>query len=270
MKTQEKGFELLGLTSHEKGVFRVLDTEKAFSVTEIAQLASIPRTTVYSVIHHLHNRGLVHKVSYGKRHKWKSWPIAKIKRKTTELLLSLEEGDHQDSNKESEVIAGVEAQELSIRVYRGKSQVKQAYEQMLLLSRTERIIVIQGNPSARKVLDVLDREYIIEFQERFRKAHVIIEGINGEVLTSLLSGLTQKEKDSHRRRMLVSTLVPDQYMEFGLDILIIRDTIFLIDIVREQVISITQSELVKFLRSMASLMKVFGKSFNMESFLNEK
>ena len=131
MEYRKKDIKILGLSDHEERVLQNLSSIHPRTMTKIAALAGLPRTTLYSVIHCLHERGFARRVSVGQHTEWKRTSSEKIRKSLTRAILAFEI-NHQGSEKELQVDS-IDSKNLSIRVYQGKEALFQAYEEILTL-----------------------------------------------------------------------------------------------------------------------------------------
>ena len=89
-------------------------------------------------------------------------------------------------------------------------------------------------------------------------------------MLEMLKNLDPTEKESHRKRMLVETLLPDRFMNFNLDILLMRDRIFFVRLENELVFCIRNSEMSVFFRCLTDFLKDRGRRFNLSQYLQER
>lgn len=187
MHLTEDNLKIFGFTEAESQVLLALFELGPVRVSALSRKADVPRTTAYSALLRLKERGFVRKISKG--HFNRRWRITRISKLKHLVKQSIEEFDtERDSSKKDEplgIVEGIDAKEVGIMVYRGKQQIEKAYETMLDLSKTERVFAIQGNKSAKSALELLDRQYILDFTEKFKKSGIIMEAFNGEAVLDL-------------------------------------------------------------------------------------
>jgi len=164
---------------------------------------------------------------------------------------------------------GIDAKEVGITVYRGKRQIRKAYELMLDLSKTERVYVIQGNKSAQSALKHMERQYILDFTKKFKKSGIIMEAINGEGVLPLFRGLDTDVLKSHWGRLVVGLLLPDKYLDFGIDIIIFRDTVLLGNIEEEFVVFIKNKAIVDAFSHICLLLQDSGRQFDLNAYVQK-
>ena len=231
----------------------------SISVSALSRRADVPRTTVYSALVRLKDRGFVRRVHKGRRTIWKISSSDKIEHVVTEGLEHL--GVEADVYEE-EIVGGIDAVEIGITVYRGKRQILKAYEQMLKLSKAERVFAIQGNKSAEIMAKNLDKSYLLDFHNTFKRKQIIMEGFNGEYVFKLLKKLSIDELKSHADRMLIGTILEDPFMDFDLDVLVMRDVILLVNIKTETVVMIKNRPIVDMIHKFCLLFQEYGRQIN--------
>lgn len=257
---QEDDWDLFDFTNVEEKVLLALLEHGLIAVSKLGRVADLPRTTVYSALLRIKDRGFVRRVTKGHSKKWKIVRSSKLK----ELMGGGFRGFDRESihATQNEIIGGIDAKEIGIAVYRGKRQIQKAYENMLDLGKAGRVIAVQGNKSADIVLKRLGKQYLLDFHKKFKKAHIIMVAINGEHVLNVLKNLSKTELMSHLDRMLIGTVLPDKYMDYGLDMLIFRDTVLIIDTEKELVVFIKNQPIVDMLRSFCMFFQDNGRHVN--------
>lgn len=229
------------------------------SVSALSRKADVPRTTVYSALLRLKDRGFVRKVHKGHKTIWKLSESSKIEKIVHEGLehFGIEEGIAEEGYLDS-----IDAGDVGIRVYKGKRQIMSAYGYILTLSRAERVFAIQGNKSGEKLLKNPNKQYILDFQAKFKKANVIMEGFRGEYVFKLLRKLSIEDLKSQAERMLISTIINDNFMDFGLDVVVMKDLVLIINVEKEIVMAIRNKAVVEMIHSFCLLFQEYGRQIN--------
>lgn len=248
---------LLGLTKHETHLFRELvDVPDWLTTTEVAERSNTRRTTAYTALASLHERGLLRKENEPVI-RWKSVPLSRVRGLTRSMLNEVEQ-----FIKDEEIPEDIDAGEVGLRVYRGRKQIMRAYELLLEVGVSERIYYLQGNTSAAHQIEHIDKEYVTDFHKRFQKKKIIMETVNGEAIVPLLKSLDKEYLLSHKDRLLVVSLVADEFITMSLDLVIIRDQILLVVPEQEVVIFIRNEHIATFARQVFKLYKQTGRSIN--------
>lgn len=267
MHLTEDNLRIFGLTDAESKVLLALVEFGSMRVSKLGRKANVPRTTAYSVLLRLKDRGFVKRISKG--HFYRFWRVSRLMRIKKLVRAALETFDRDGGGTSGGIVGGIDSREIGITVFRGKREILRAYEQMLTLSKAERVIAIQGNRSAKEALETLDKKYLLSFHEKLKKKGVILEGLNGEYVRTLFERLELPELKSHFGRVIISWLLPDEYMNFGVDLLVMRDTALFVDIKTELVVIVRHKGIVELLSALTHVAQDHGKKFDMNAFLGE-
>ena len=252
----KKQWDILDLTLAESKVLQGLVGYRALSVSELSRKIKVARTTVDAALRRLSGRKLVRRVvrhGTGNVRLWKVSRPEKIAMELKEVAAPFEKKLERPQS--HEIVGGIDTHEIGITAFRGKKQILNAYEQMLRLSKTERVVFIQGNQSAEKQLHSLSKQYIGEFHKRFKRSGIIMEGINGKRLLQFFKEIDIPFLKSHFGRLIIESLLPDEYMDFDLDIMVMRDTVVSIDIGSELVVVIRYPKFVKALNGITKFLQ---------------
>lgn len=262
MELTKENFRLFGLTFAELRVLNGLMSGKTMNISELSRISRVNRTTILPVLLRLKKRGLARVVRVGKHKEWKMAALPAIKKIVGEQVSLLE--------KEKPMLTGIDTRDVGIAVYKGIRQIKAAYEKMLDLSKTERVYFIQSFRSAKLSLEKLEAGYLMDFHKKFKKAHIIMEGAAGENILSLYKNLTLRELESYKERMVIAFLTPDKYTNFATDIIIMRDTVLLVNLEDEFVVFIKNKGLTEIFKSVFSLYRDNGRKINLSTLLDEE
>lgn len=266
--TYKEQWDVLDLTSAESRVLQGLIEHGTLSVSLLSRKIKVARTTVDAALRRLSERKLVRRVvrsGTGNVSFWKASRSEKIKMELKEVAVPFEK--NLETPQAHEIIGGIDTHEIGITAFRGKKQILNAYEQMLRLSKTERVVFIQGNKSAEKQLGILSKQYIGEFHRRFKKSGIIMEGINGKRLLQFFKEIDIPLLKSHFGRLIIGSLLPDEYMDFDLDIMVMRDTVVSIDIQAELVIVIRYPKFVKALNGIIKFLQDNAQRTDINSYI---
>ena len=217
-----------GLSAKEWDILTLLKTGRSFKVATMSQNIMLPRTTVHFLLKKMRARKLVKAIKVVNHYEWVLEQPEIITKKIDALR-------HFFYPIEKEKIETVN---LKIFLSKGLPAIKSAYDKILTLSKTERVYFIQGLKSAESALKKIDGGYFFDFHKKLKERKIILEGISGEGLLKLFRGLSRQELKSHAGRLLVCRLIPDEYVNFEADILIIRETMYIINTQTEEVIAI--------------------------------
>ncbi len=243
---QGRGKEFLGLSRQEYAVLLTLDQLKRASVSKISQKAKLPRTTTAFLLNKLKTRQLATRVQVLNHYEWAPVSSEKIAAQLMEIATSFEIN--------SGLVGNIISPELSIRAFAGAEPLKEAYK-LMLSAGVERIYAIQGHHSAAAQIEQFSNEYISKLHKEFRKKGVIMEVLLGEDTLSLLETMSKDELLSHLDRRVILYLIPNEYMEFDIDILLIKDMVAFINLRSETVTLFTNDAITDSLKKLFDRLK---------------
>lgn len=266
-KEYQMRLRLLGLTEAEEDTFLALLRKDPAGVSEIARAAKMSRTTVDAALRRLARRGLVRKLPHSYKSMWKVRELNKLKSAAAETIEYMEKENAEDRAEKKEIIGRIDAENIGIEVFKGIPQIKRIYSEILKIGRAERVYFIQGNTAAKTELRDVEEEFIRAFHAKLKRRGVIIEGITGEAILGLFKEMKKPFLESHFGRMIVGYIVPDEYMNFGLDIIIMRDRAFFVSLEQRLVIVIRFAPLVDALLSIAAALAALGRKVDLNAYL---
>lgn len=268
MSIQRSDLQILGLTDVEYQVFTVLAFDQSLSVTELAGMAKVPRTSALPALNRLCERGLVRKVSIGKKTLWKKTNPEKLQRSITELAAQLAI-ESQLALLEQEVSVKISAQS-EFMIIKGAKNILKFQEKGILENAGQRSYLIQGSQTG----NVLER---LNLPVEFTRLNTLIKE-RGLVTELLISEKTLKgyeiymEKDdawkhSMRERLFVLYVVgTDLLADNAIDIIIYKNRVSVINWEEETLIIIKNPATVAVFRSWFELLTVQADKLNPQNF----
>ncbi len=263
---------LLGFTDAEVRAFVALLKTDPAGVSEIARTAKMPRTTVDAALRRLSARGLVRKLPHSYKSMWKVKKIEKIKDDASKTVHFLERENKKEATEKTmpeEAVGGIDAEEIGIEVFKGIPQIKKVYSEILKLGRADRVYFIQGNQSAKTVFEKIEKEYFYGFHKRLKQRGIIMEGIAGEAILDIFKHMDFSLLRSHFGRLLIGKVVPNEYMDFNLDIFVMRDKTFFVSISREIAIIVRFQPIIEMLFKVCEAFSALGRKIDLNAYLRE-
>lgn len=257
----KEAIKLLGLSKKEDKIVAFLTGILHSTVTDISLETKIPRTTVHFLLNKLAKRDLVEKVAINGHYEWKIFSKTDFSQKLRKLL--------SDFESKTDILGGIEGQGIGVEVYRGKEKIKEIYKNFLKVGSNERIYIVQGNKSAKRALEKIEKEYFFDFHKAFKKKDIIMEGVIGESTLDIFKRLTIKELESHANRLIVTHIVPDQFVDFDIDIIIYGNYVFIINIEEENTVFIKNIFIVHALKSLLAFMQINSKKIDLNAYIKE-
>ena len=151
----------LGLNGHEAKVYYACLSLGAATILQIANAAELKRTTVYSIIENLQQKGLINAEFKGLKKKFVAENPEKL-----ETILESKRFELKNTLPELTALYNLKGGESSIKYYEGLNGVKNAYESLLAdIGINDFYYVVTDESRWRE----LDKEYFDDFRERRAK-----------------------------------------------------------------------------------------------------
>jgi sugar-specific transcriptional regulator TrmB len=161
----------LGLSEHEAGVYYANLALGPATVLRIARRANIKRTTVYSVLDSLRNKGLISVELKGLKQLYVASPPQVL-----EGLLESRRSAFKGVLPELEKLYNQRGKETTIRYHEGLVSVKSAYEELLGLTRqTDDYLVVSNMERWLAQDEKYFKEFVIRCAQRTDKVRVILQ-----------------------------------------------------------------------------------------------
>lgn len=119
------------------------------------------------------------------------------------------------------------------------------------------------------MLKKIGNKYFFDFHDKLRKNEIILEGIAGEKILEIFKKLSKKELESHLNRLLVSYLIPDEYIDFGMDIISFKKVVYLIDINEAKTIVIKNEIIAKIFKNLIQFMGERARKIDINQYIKE-
>lgn len=260
MKLSASNLKFLGLSDDERKIIDALSDAKSAKVTDLARTTKIPRTTVFFLLNKMKRRGLAERVTVKRHKEWKTVSSADIANRLREALRAFE--------KQSGMAGMATGDDAGIELFQGRQNIREAYHKIFQASKNDRVYAIQGNMSARLSLQKIEKEYFFDFHRQFKKRDVILEGIIGKSALRLFhEELGLEELRSHLGRLVVAYVVPDEYVNFDMDVLFFGRFVLLINFEKESVMVIKNEFMVRMLRGLLMALQASGTKIDLNSYI---
>lgn len=257
----KEAIKLLALSKKEDKILAFLAGIPHSKVTDIALETKMPRTTVHFLLKKLSKRGLVERIAVNGHYEWKFLSKTEFSKKLRKLLSGFES--------KTDILGGIEGQGVGVEVYSGKERIKEIYKNILKVGSNERVYIIQGNKSAKRALEKIEKEYFFDFHKAFKKKDVIMEGVIGESTLDLFKKLTIKELESHADRLIITHIVPDQFVNFDIDIIIYGNYVFITNLEEENTIFIKNISITQALKSLLAFMQANSRKIDLNAYIKK-
>ena len=261
MNSNKTNIEVLGLSKREALIFSALRTREHITVSDLAEKIKIPRTTTSFLLNKLKKRKLAEKISVKNHTEWRLVPREELTKKFRKILRAFETN--------ADILGGIAGDEIEIEACQGRNNIKRAYRRMLSAGINDRVYAIQGNKSAALSLEKLRKEYFFDLHKETKNKKLIIEGVISESTLQLFQKLGIKELRSHLDRLVIAYIIPDEYIDFDMDIIFFGNLLFLINMEKEIVLFIKNETIVSAFKGMLLLAQNAGRKIDLNSYIKK-
>lgn len=262
----KKIFEELGFSAKESGFLSALLGLKRSTVSALGKKTLMPRTTLYTIIEKLEKRGLIHKVGVGNHSEWEVLAPDALYRKVKSSLNGFKENlPELEKMYGADTAVKIPAVVTSYETHDG---MKKAYESILRLSKGERVYSIEGVRSVEAKLKHFKKDYVVEWQETFKKKGVIIEGLTGEGTLSVLKKMDAEHLHAQFGKTVIAGLLPDEYLDFETDMFCFHNTVVIVIPARDRVVIIQSPEIARMIQNLFRLAQHFSRKIDLNAFVS--
>jgi len=201
---------ILGLKKGETSITETLVSAKnPLSVSELARISGVPRTTILPSLQRLAQRSLVTPIKIGKRNKW---------------ILS----DKYPQNKST---IAYSSEKTEVKVYKGSKAVFDVWRSLSRLPKYTRLYAIQSERSFNSAI-AKGFDDAVKVNENIRKNKIIMEGIVHESWADNLSGAFGGSKatklfESFVGRLADTEKLPDGFLDVDAELYFAKDTVYI-------------------------------------------
>lgn len=258
---------LLGFSKTDVAVFLALLRLKRGNVSAIGRAAKLPRTTIYTALETLKERGLIAPVKVGNHREWEALPPSRLENELQHGLHSVRE-----TIPELEKIYGMVGEgELgtTVKVYETRAGLIHAYNEIFKLKRGERVLTIEGRASIEAKYTSLAVQFIIDWQTQFKKSGIILDAIASESVFATMEKMPREIREAHVGRRVVATLLPRSLINFEGDLLIFRHNT-LITVPRKNIaIVIEEPRITEMFRHLHGVIASFGRKIDLNEWFRQ-
>ena len=263
---------VLGLRKKEIAVYSTLTIFGTLNVTKLAARARLSRTTVGVILKRLQGRGFVREVRIGGHNEWKANDLSKVRGRANaafdEIRAQLAPGML------GAVLESIDAENVGIRVFRGKKQVYEAFQ--YVASKPHRHMCgIQGAQFANDYLNhVFERQNEMAAHATLAKNDVLTEGITTSEALAFCEQLDVEYLKNTFSRPMVLYKVPSKLVDIAGEIIIFENSA-IFSLPKDTLMVLIEHPLVvQILRSFFDLLKMMGNRVDtyelLQSLLDKK
>lgn len=239
MGVSKEEARVLGLTKNEQVLLRVLE-DGPFRISQLTQLSGLPRMTVYSVLSALMKRGFVIKARFGRYWRYTLGAIPSIASRLPH------------------------ANEAAIN---GVLSIAGLYEKMFRVHAEERVQVIQGAQSWKRVVANVSLQLLNALNASIKQNRIILEAIVSASIVDLSAAQKASWKRNMEGRTTGVTLVPDEVLDSRIEVWIFSDTVLLTDWSKELCHVLDGADATRLFTALFNSFQGLGKRFDANAFL---
>ncbi len=255
MKDRTKSVNLLALSRSEETVFAVL-TREAQSVAAITRKTALPRMTAFQALQSLRRRKLIERIPSGKRHFW-----ARIETNQASNLLQMTFDALINPKSHNE-------KKLFIKTYEGAEELFSVLKDFFEAHAGERLVGFQSTDSAKDCVQAIGMERVIRINNLIKDNNIIIEAVLGKRFTKLGEEYGQEWKESYVGRAAAITIVPEEYLNLGVDIYVFHNSLLVIHWKERSMIEIIHPEIVNTFRKLIQSFARLGRKVDINALVS--
>lgn len=213
------------LTKIEDKVFRILPADFV-SVTSIAMLAKVPRTSAFKALVKLEELQLVQskKIRLKNQHLFKRQTIEEI----NTIFESIRESLLHDGGYTKDVLVN-DHSENSIYFFKGKQNIILTLDKMLTLEKGERIYTVQASGVLEDWIKYLGEKEVVLVHKKLVDKGLILVSVQGDKLLKEYK-YAEEIKESFKGRLNLVHTISDEFLERNTALYVYRSTILFINI----------------------------------------
>lgn len=261
MKFYKNNLKILNLSSKEAKILNYLKSNQTTTVTSLAKLTKIPRTSVEFYLKNHKKRGLVEKVKIKNHFEWQKVDDLCLASKFRGLINNL---DYY-----SEIIGKIEDKSIIIEVFRSQKKIIEAATKILKFNPAHRVFYIQCADSPKYQISKIPKQFVFEFHHKLKKSGIIMEVIAAQAILPYFKKLSKKELESHLGRPMINYLVPNEFVDFGADVIMHKDLIIILNYSDESVIFIKNKLIANIFTKLFELIQSFSQKFDLNKYIQE-
>ncbi|GEM_PF-2260553 len=265
--TNKKALEGIGLSEKEARALLCLFEKGSITVSDMARVLNMPRTTVAVILDELKSRGYAERVKVRGHFEWEAVQLSDIVEEASTRFHSFE----KEVPLLKELIKTQDlGRDFSVRSYTTTAGMIKAYNLILGLHRGDRIFYMEGRASVEAKLLFSD-ELLINWQEASKRSGIIMEALSSEkILDYVWDTKSRQFWETHLGRKIILYMLPDEIMNFPCDICAFGETVMLFIPARDVAIIIESKELSESLQKLFHGLKTLGRKTTFDAELRKR
>jgi predicted transcriptional regulator len=240
--------EALNLSPKERVVLGVLQQQTlAQKISKIALRAELPHTTTSFILRKLEKRKLVARIKTNNHFRWKY-------KRNLDVIEEESHGSFRSS---------------FLGVVLGMTNITKEFIKILELASAGRLYSIQGSGISKSLLKKIDTKFMYALHHEVKRRKIIIEGVIAESVFRLFEKMSLTQLSSHLDRLTIVYILPDELINFPLDIFMLHDCVWLVDYEAERLVRIEDSALSQAFKSLFQIAEQYGKKIDLNQHIRE-
>lgn len=245
------------LTSIEEKVFFTIPTDNFLSVTDIADLAKLPRTTVSKSLIKLENIGLVFgkKIRNKNKHVYQRSSYKDISEKVDSFKEKLSDGASESVPQSLSVF---KKSGISCNVYSGSDGLFRIIVEMINKVSVGRIYMVQPHDAMDAWIKLIGVEKVNYIHETLKEKGRVLVSVRADDLQNKIN-LSRDIKGAYKQRLESSHVIENEYTESKLSLYVYDSTILFINLEDVVAFRIENKKMASSLKKMVTYMATHTK-----------
>ncbi len=247
--------DILAITPSEEKILAAISVQ-ARSITDIANLTRVARTSLLYILTKLYQRGLVERHQKGKRMFWKS-----------SFHKTLEQLSNPRNRSTATTSVNYNHAQDGVVIHSGVPAIMKIFERLIEQPKGSRVYGIQPDNSIKYALRKVAAQDWTRINTTFKEKKFIFEGIVHEKsVTTIISEVGRKKAvdifNSFIGRLQDYVKIPDEFANVEAEIYIFGGSAFIINWHEEIAIEVVDKHIVALLLAMFSCVKELGQRYS--------
>jgi sugar-specific transcriptional regulator TrmB len=272
MEHLQEDFQILNLTKAEEKILLGLLEIGTSTVSSLARKADVPRTTAYSALMRLKDRGLVRRRYKGHlRGRWNIVQLESVKKAMHRTLTTF--GSDRDKVGESfeGKLTEKAAESVEINIHRGIRNMLRVYESVVREHNNTHISAIQTSESMSSQIEKVSPEAFAWFNDQVSKNGLILDKVLPKEVKQLYREVMRSlpRWGGHLGGASTTVLIEDEYLRGNLETVLIQDIVLLVNWEDEFLVYIRNPDIAHSFSNFFALLKDTGYMFDINAFTKQ-
>ena len=268
---------ILGLNEEQALIIKAISSASK-NISEIAEEAKIPRTSILAHLRKLEKRQMVKRVMHGKRAYWVANDSETLEKSFYKNLAELKIGNADDH---SSILQSSE--DIKITYHHGVKSIYKIWDEISNLPKHTRIYGIQPDASfglaIKSGLADMSLNKLVEINNRIKENKIIVEGVVHEKSVESLAGIIQEKTnvkgvkdffESFQGRLTNTVKLPDGFLDVSSEIYMAGSVLYIVSWKDLYAVSIKDYELVRLCKGLFDSLKHLCEGYDQGAKMAQK